>query len=361
MKKLLKLIKSIRKIFFGYNTPPCVGIDIGTTAVKMVELKANSLKILKHGIAPLDYNLVSQGVIGDIEQISDTIRGQWEKFDPDYEYVSIAMPYNSIIIKEMTVPVFKTKFDLDKYLQEQLIQDIGVNEIDFDYSVIEHLDDGQKLKVVVAKKEKIDEYQAMIQMTGIDVAAIDVEPFAIQHLFHLLLEKKQNRKDIILIDAGVSFVRGYLFINNECVYFTEIITNYKYIFEEYIDKYSSLIKNPKQDFLKNVTEILTNTNTDPVDLVDAIAMDISKLLQIIKSSILVEKKLAIANDYQICLMGGNSLLTGLTEKLIEINEVKVFYADELLKPENNNIPRGVLIRLVTSVALATWGHKIGKN
>lgn len=359
-----KLLNSIKKIFFGYKTPECVGLDIGTTAIKMAELVPNSLRVSNYNIKLIDKNMISQqGVIKDIEELSELINSQWEKFKPRYKYISVAMPYNSIIIRDLVVAKAKNKFEMDSNVKSQLIEELGIEDIDFDYNYIGETEDGQqKINAVVAKKEKIEEYQAMIQMTGIDVAAIDVEPFAIQYLFEILLKKHQIMRDVLLIDIGMSYVKAYLFNNFECIHFTEIPARYFQLFEEFVisqnmDFAINLDGNPGPELF----EIFEKNITLPTELNDAVLQDINKLIQVIKSSILVEKKMTIADDFQICLMGGNSLLPGLPETLLDIGCSRVFFADELLRPENNSIPRHNLIRLVTAIALATWGHKIGKN
>lgn len=361
MNIISKLVTSLRKIIIGYKTPQCVGVDISATSIKMVELATNSLKISNYNIKALDRSLITQNAaISDIEKVSELIMQQWDNFSHKLNNVAVAMPYGSVIIKEIIAPIFKSKFDLDEYLQSQLVKDLGIEEIDFDYSVIEKSEENQKLSVVVAKKEKIDEYQAMIQMTGIDVAAIDVEPFAIQHLFKILLNENGIRKDVLIFDIGVNRVRAYLFSKCESVYFTEITTSYDQYFEDFLSEYKISIDSNK-DVGTRAFELFAEHNVQSSNIIDAISMDISKLIQIVKSSILVEKKLTIASDHNIYLMGGNSLVPGLRDKISEINEVVVRYSDELLHPLNKNIPRSHLIRLMTSIALATWGHKIGKN
>lgn len=361
---IAKLLKSIKKIFFGYVTPECVGLDIGTTAIKMVELVPNSLRVSNYNIKLIDKNMISQqGVIRDIEELSVLITLQWAKFKPKFKNIAVAMPYNSIIIRDLVVPAAKNKFEMDSNVKTQLIAELGVEDIDFDYNYIGDTDDGQqKINAVVAKKEKIEEYQAMIQMTGIEVAAIDVEPFAIQYLFEILLKKHQIMRDVLLIDIGMNFVKAYLFKNAECIYFTEIPARYYQLFEEYIIAQNmEFAVNMDGNLGADLFEIFDKNITVATELNEAVLQDINKLIQVIKSSILVEKKMTIADDFQICLMGGNSLLPGLSETLLEIGCNRVFFADELLRPENNSIPTQNLIRLITAIALATWGHKIGKN
>ena len=66
MKIILNLFTALKKIFVGYVTPPCVGIDIASTAIKMVELKRGSLTINRYKIASLEKNARREGTINNI-------------------------------------------------------------------------------------------------------------------------------------------------------------------------------------------------------------------------------------------------------------------------------------------------------
>ena len=69
-------------------------------------------------------------------------------------------------------------------------------------------------------------------MTGIQVAAIDVEPFAIQHLLKLLLRRNKIDGKVILLDLGATKIRAFVFDNCESIIFNEIAVNYHHMFEE---------------------------------------------------------------------------------------------------------------------------------
>lgn len=362
MNILSKILSAFRRVFIGYTTPPCVGIDISSSAIKIVELNMHTLKIKNYSIKTLHDGLISPltSSINDLEAVSGVVSQQWSLFKHNVDNVAIAMPYSAIIIREISAPIIKSKLDLDKYVLEQLVLDLGLDDIDFDYSVIEKLEEIQKLRVVVAKKDKLDEYQAMIQMTGINVAAIDVEPFAIQNLYRILLHKKHIKKNVVVLDISYNQICGYLFKNYEPIYFNDISTNYNYIFEEYVQEHNIKIGRNENvnvfmvDYLIKHKVILNK-------LIETITLDINKLIQIIKSSILVEKKLTLNSDFVVYLMGELALLPELSQMIAKNNNIKVHYSDELLRHANANIPHQHLIRLITAVSLATWGHKIDEN
>ena len=300
MKHIIKLLKKKKKVFLGYETPPCVGGDSGSASIKMVELCKDSLKISSYSIKAVAKNIVVHGVINNIEQVSEIILSQWQLLNSKYTQIAIAIPYNAVIIKDMVTPKFKTKYELDNFVLKQLIQELDTDDIDFDYVITqEHLNE-QNILVIVAKKEKIEEYQAVAQIADISISAIDVEPFAIQYLFDKLLNRQQFSKQMILVDIGLTRIRAYAFEKQRHVYFNEINVDYY----SYIE--NAILNSAKDVALKDIIDInnflvdLINQNKiNPNELTDVIVADVNKLLQLVKSNLLVEKKISLSTDYDL--------------------------------------------------------------
>lgn len=358
MKNITNIFQILRRVFLGYETPPCVGVDIGSASIKMVELKRNSLKIANYSINVVAKNLVVNGVINNIEQVSAIILRQWELLDSEYNQVAIAIPYNAVIIKDILAQKLKTKYELDNYVLKQLIKELDTGDIDFDYTIsLDQLNE-QRLLVIVARKEKIEEYQAVMQLSGIRIAAIDIEPFAIQNLFDKLLKSNPLNKQMVLIDIGVTRIRAYAF-EQEHIYFNEINVNYSYCVEDLLVAYDrNIVLKDIVDINVLLIELINSDKINPLELVNLIVLDVNKLLQSVKSNLLVEKRISLTDNYVIYLMGGNALIPGILQEINSIQRVKVHYADEFISALNSKIPQSDLIRLIPAVALATWGHQI---
>lgn len=373
MKYYSNMVAKMRKIICGYRISYCVGLDISSTSVKMLELIPNSLKIRKYNIKLLAKDLVCAGVINDIDRVAEIISLQWSNFRSDCAEVAISIPYDAVVVKTLGAPKFKTRFELDNFVKNELTTKLETEDIDFDYlikSSNNNLDfcnkefvdspnipttvsDTQDLAVVVARKDKIEEYQAVIQMAGMQVAAIDVEPFAIQYLFEsLLLPKIKHYPHVLILDLGANRMRAFVFAQQKLILFNEINVNYHSYLAgmealDHIHEYA--IKTVKVD------------NNSAIDLVSAVIMDVVKLLQILKSSLHVEKKINLAKTTQVYVMGGNSLLPGIIDKISTLLNTPVVYAADLLGDENKHIPQQDLVRLFTAIALATWGHCFDQN
>jgi Tfp pilus assembly PilM family ATPase len=313
----------------------------------MVDLKRNSLQINHYSIHPLEKDLVSEGVINNIEQVSATVREQWDKLSSDSRHVAISIPYNSVIIKEIRVPNYKSQHRLDDFVLEYLIKELDTDDIDFDYTIINSNSEELTLSVVVAKKEKIEEYLAIIQMTDMNIAAIDVEPFAIQYLFEILFKNKTMLAPSLILDLGATRIRAYILQEHKLVLFSEISVNYYTVLEELALTTTQSVNVNK---VGSIDECLFN-------LSDMNSLNFTKLAENILYDVLVERKINLADNVDLYLMGGNAVIPGVVDRLNQVYAGNVYLATELLVKENPHIPTKDLMRLLTAISLATWGNK----
>lgn len=320
-----KLIILLRNIFLGYSTPKCVGLEVSSNSIKIVELVDNSLILKNYRIKDINAKQIIDSV-SEMESFSDIISTEWLNFKTNKDHVAIALPYSAVIVKEIIIPKQKNQYMFNQELRDFLVGELGTDEIDYDYTIIENLGDDYKLKVVIAKKERLEEYQALVQMSALKVAVIDVEQFAVGSLFEQLLKVNFVTVDSMLIDIATNYIRAYFCKNGNILHFTEIATNY-----------------------------VENT-----DITSSIAVDIEKIIQMTKSSLIVDKKIMMLDNYRIYLSGDKCIHDDLILKLSPINK-DVFYVDQLLTKFNRTIPQHELVRLMTPISLAAWGHKIAKN
>ncbi len=362
MRYLNKLIQRLKRIFYGYTTPRCVGLDISSTAIKLVELKEDSFIITKYRIYDLLKNQVSEGVINDIENVAAGIRNTWEDFKSKYEDVAIAIPQNAVIMRELKIPDVTNTYKIDEYVKDQLTKDLDTEDIDFDY-VIKNLNSNEKIaSVLIAKKEKIEEYQAVIQMSNIKVAAIDVENFALQFLFERIIPEKFYEQHIIFLELAATRIKGFVFLGRKFILFNEMTVNYNNLIEEVV------VELGDPGYIKHFTnchvyldEIIISKKVISQNLISAISSDAAKMLQQLKSSALVEKKMNLSTDAVCYLFGGNVLIPGVFEAVKKTFSSPPLYATELLESSVNNYPKKDLVRLFTAIALASWGQNIDKN
>ena len=96
--------------FLNRRKQSMVGLDISTTAVKLLELsqtagKGGSMyRVESYGVAPLPPNAVVEKNIADVEAVGETISKVVEKSDTKAKMAAVAVSGSAVITKIISMP-----------------------------------------------------------------------------------------------------------------------------------------------------------------------------------------------------------------------------------------------------------------
>jgi len=167
-----------------------VGLDIGSSMVKVVELnrKSNGKDFdLSHlGVARMAPEAIVQGAFLNSSAIVEAIREAVDNAKIRTKRVAAAVSGHSVIVKKVSLPSM-TREELDEQIRWEAEQYIpfDVNEVNLDFQILEASDTEGQMEVllVAAKKDLIDDYVQVIQEAGLQPAVIDVAAFAVENAF----------------------------------------------------------------------------------------------------------------------------------------------------------------------------------
>lgn len=167
-----------------------VGLDIGSTAVKLVELKpldreGRRFRLVNVGVEPVPPESIVDGAIMDSFAVSDAVRRVFEKTGVKNGKVAVAVAGNGVIIKKMLLPQMSME-ELSESIRWEAEQYIPfeIDEVNLDYEIIsgEERQDGQmEVILAAAKKDVISEFSGVIVQAGREPAVVDVTAFALQN------------------------------------------------------------------------------------------------------------------------------------------------------------------------------------
>ena len=349
---LKKIFRTIKAICLGYKTPKCTGIDLGSLTTKMVELKSNTLQIAQYSLSNIEGELISvtSGIV-DVEKLSEHILKQWNTFKSKSENIAIAIPHDAVIIKEFEIPKISNMYTRYDYIKRLIVKDLEVDELDFDYTIKSNIGDNQIARVVVAKKEKIEEYQAVVQLTGLNTAAIEVDSFGVIDLLTRLVNKYQIVNQTVFIDIGSNSLKTYVFVNGSFEIYKDLSIEVNQLL---VGVWLKIGSSDKVDYPSLFDYLLGNSQNSTI-ICDYMLEQFSILFNILKNNLLLENQISLSSNCRIYLFGGNSLIPSLRAKLNQQFNNNVYFIDELL-PENKHIPQEILVRLIGAISLATWGN-----
>lgn len=191
---------------------PSIGLDIGSSHVKLMELaedqKTGRHRLVNFGMAKLPPEAIVDGAVMNTNVIVDAIRELLQRHRVKTKNVVASVSGNSVIIKRINLPQM-TSDELEESIQWEAEQYIpfDINDVNIDVQILEGAsDDPAQMEVllVAARKELVNEYQALIQQAGLKPGVVDVDAFAISNMFELNYDLPAE--SIALVNVGASNV-----------------------------------------------------------------------------------------------------------------------------------------------------------
>jgi type IV pilus assembly protein PilM len=207
-----------------------VGLDIGSSAVKAVELKPSGkgYRVTAFGMEPVPPDAIVDGAIIDAGSVADAIR---RVFDGNKAFkskdVCASLSGNAVIVKKITLPVM-TENELSEsiYWEAEQYIPFDIQDVNLDYQI---LDPGtgadargsMDVLLVAAKKEKIADYTSVISQSGRTPVIVDVDAFALQNAFEVNYGLEAGGV-VVLLNAGASAININILQGNQSVFTRDI-------------------------------------------------------------------------------------------------------------------------------------------
>jgi type IV pilus assembly protein PilM len=199
-------------VFAFSKSKPIVGLDIGSSAVKAIELKAaaKSFKVTAFASEPLPPDSIVDGAIIDGTAVADAIRRVFAAAPFKSKDVAASLSGNAVIVKKINLPVM-TEAELAESIiweAEQYIP-FDVQDVNLDYQVMGTgsgaASGTMDVLLVAAKKEKIADYTGVIAQAGRTPVVVDVDAFALQNAYEANYGIDPNAI-VVLLNAGASAI-----------------------------------------------------------------------------------------------------------------------------------------------------------
>ena len=205
-----------------------VGLDIGSSAVKAVELKqaGKGWKVAAFAIQPVPPDSIVDGAIIDGAAVADAIRRIFEDKRFKTKEVAASLSGNAVIVKKINLPAM-TEAELAEsiYWEAEQYIPFDIQDVNIDYQILDAGAGGEggtmEVLLVAAKKEKIADYTGVISQAGRTPVIVDVDAFALQNAFEMNygLEKEQV---VVLLNFGASAININIITGDQSVFTRDI-------------------------------------------------------------------------------------------------------------------------------------------
>jgi type IV pilus assembly protein PilM len=186
-----------------------IGIDIGSSSVKMVHLKEakGSFQLAGLGLATLPVEAIVDNTIMDSSSIVDVVKGLVESQKLKTKNVATSISGHSVIIRKIQLPIM-TEEEMEASIQWEAEQYIPfeISEVNLDFQILgPDANDASLMNVILvaAKKDFVNDYVALFKECGLNPQVIDIDCFAVENVYEV--NYGANDDEIVaLIDMGAS-------------------------------------------------------------------------------------------------------------------------------------------------------------
>jgi type IV pilus assembly protein PilM len=206
-----------------------VGLDIGSSAVKAVELKAvgKGYKVVAFAMEPVPPDSIVDGAIIDGAAVADAIRRVFENKAFKTKEVAASLSGNAVIVKKINLPVM-TEAELAEsiYWEAEQYIPFDIQDVNLDYQILNAgagAEAGGTMDVllVAAKKEKIADYTGVISQAGRLPVIVDVDAFALQNAYEVNYGLEPDAV-VVLLNAGASAININIVTGDQSVFTRDI-------------------------------------------------------------------------------------------------------------------------------------------
>jgi type IV pilus assembly protein PilM len=208
-----------------------LGIDISTSSVKLLELsKAGSrYRVESYAVTSLPKDAVIDKNIANAEIIASAIKSAVKQSGTKLKHAAVAVSGSSVMTKIITMPASLSDEEMEEQIMLEADQYVpySLDDVNFDFEVQRvNENNPEMLDVLLAasRKENVDDRVHALSKAGIKATIVDVEAFAMENAFSLLVDQFDESikgKTIAIADIGASVVALNVLHDGRTVYTRE--------------------------------------------------------------------------------------------------------------------------------------------
>ena len=220
---------------FSRKTPPMLGLDISSMAVKLLELSQQSgrggvrHRVESYSVEPLAPNAVVENNIVDVEAVGDAVRRVLKRSGTRTRHAAVAVSGSAVITKVISMPASLSEREMESQIELEADQYIPypLEEVNIDFQVLgpsEKTTDMVDVLLAASRSENVDDRVAALDLAGLTCDVVDVEAYAMETACAQLAEQWPNAGQdqvIAVADIGATNTTLNVLHNNRIIYTRE--------------------------------------------------------------------------------------------------------------------------------------------
>lgn len=313
---------SIIEKWFGEASPALVGLDISSSAVKLLELvqKGARVEVVAFATEPLPPTAVVDQQLLEPEVVAEAIRKVVAKSGTRQRAAAVAVAGPTVITKIVQLSAFLKEDDMEQQIRAEADQYIPfpIDEVSLDFQVLgpsvgrpaEDVD----VLLAACRRDQVEARTLALELAGLQPRVVDIQNHALAAAARLLRHQMPEGgadRTIALVDLGASATNMLFLHDHELVYAREVAFGGRQLIEEVMRALEMSAEEATRSLRAGTLPSRYNEEIR-APFVDDIAQQIDRGLQFFFSAM---------PDYprvdQIILTGGCALIEGLAPHIAE--------------------------------------------
>jgi len=225
-----------------------LGVDISSTSVKLLELSRNNdgYRVESYAVEPLPDNAVVEKNVNDVEGVGEAIAKVMAKTRTRVKKAAVAVAGSSVITKTIEMNSALTEDEMETQINVEADQYIPypLDEVALDFEVqgtAENSEGMVDVLLAACRTENVEFREDALSIGGLETKVVDVEAFALERAFQLLVSQFETEDDditVAVLDIGHTMTTLSVLNNGKTIYTREQLFGGKQLTEEIMRRYS---------------------------------------------------------------------------------------------------------------------------
>lgn len=342
---MTKIIDWAKSLLTKQNSSSIVGIDIGSSAIKVVQIKKEGSTALLETYGTLSLGQFSgqeDGQVTNLEndKLIEALTALLNEAKVDSKDAGVTISGASALLFILSIPETVEGHELEEAVKSEARSHVPINisDVSLDWLVIPKRDvqvnQGQKDVLVVAVlAESTQKTQAIMSGSNMDIRFMEVEFFSLARslMTHelsptMIIDFGAQKTKVAIVEAGI--VKQVHIINRGSYDITKNIAlsrEIPFARAEELKVTYGLVPPTEHEYLKGLIELSTDY-----------------IISECKSVVFDYEKKYNRTIHEVILAGGGSRLKGFYESAVEAFQAEVIYADPFQKVKSPEFLSGAL-------------------
>jgi len=233
--------------FFKSKASLLVGLDISSTAIKLLELSQSGsrYRVESYSVVPLPPHAVVEKSIADVESVGAAINRGVKKSSTKAKNAAVAVAGSAVITKVISLPANLSEDEMESQIELEADQYIPypLDEVNLDFQILgvsEKANENVDVLLAASRSENVDVRVAACELGGLTAKIVDVEAYSMEGAYGLIAAQLPDGGEgltVAIVDVGATMTTLNVLHDFKIIYTREQVFGGKQLTEEIQRRY----------------------------------------------------------------------------------------------------------------------------